>query len=62
MATEVYLRSRRIFKTASNANTHEDDPMEVDALSRKGMKGTAKFGKGKKSGKKGKIPHKQGLR
>ena len=32
-----YSRGRRIFKTTSNANTPDDDPMEVDALSRKGM-------------------------
>ena len=53
VATEDYLRSRRIFKTTSAGNTHEDDPMEVDVLSRKG-KGKEKSGNGKKSGKKGK--------
>ena len=36
VATEDYSRSRRIFKTTSNANTHDDDPMEGDALSRQG--------------------------
>ena len=39
VATEDYLRNRRIFKTTSNANTHDDDPMHVDAFSRKGTKG-----------------------
>ena len=34
VATEDYLRSRRIFKTTSASNTH--DSMEVDAVSRKG--------------------------
>ena len=57
MATENYLRSRRIFKTTSTGNnTHEDDPMEVDVLSRKG-KGKGKSGKGKKGGKKDKESH-----
>ena len=56
VATEDYLRSRRIFKTTSAGNTHEDDPMEVDVLSRKG-KGKGKSGKGKKGGKKGKERH-----
>ena len=36
MATEDYLRSRRIFKTTSARNTHDEDSMEVDAVSRKG--------------------------
>ena len=36
VATEDYFRIRRIFKTTSVGNTHEDDPMEVDILSRKG--------------------------
>ena len=36
VAIEDYLRSRRIFKTTSAGNTHEDDPMEVDVLCRKG--------------------------
>ena len=49
--TEDYLRSRRIFKTTCAGNTHEDDPMEVDVLSRK-MKGKGKSGKGKKGGQK----------
>ena len=56
MATEDYLWSRRIFKTTSAGNTHDEDPMEVDAFSRKG-KGKGKFGKGKKGGKKGKESH-----
>ena len=53
VATEDYLRSRRIFKTTSARNTHDEDSMEVDAVSRKG-KGKEKSGKGKKGGKKGK--------
>ena len=53
MATEDYLRSRRIFKTTSAGNTHDEDSMEVDAVSRKG-KGKEKSGKGKKGGKNGK--------
>ena len=56
VATEEHLRSRRIFKATSAGNTHEDDPMEVDALSRKG-KGKGKSGNGKKGGKKGKDSH-----
>ena len=36
VATEDYLRSRRIFKTTSAGNTHDEDSMEVDAVSRKG--------------------------
>ena len=44
VATEDYLRSRRIF-------THDEDSMEVDAVSRKG-KGKGKSGKVKKGGKK----------
>ena len=56
VATEDYLRSRRIFKTTSAGNTHEDDPMEVDVFSRKG-KGKGKSGKDKKGGKKGKESH-----
>ena len=47
------MRSRRIFKTTSAGNTHDDDSMEVVAVSRKG-KGKEKSGKGKKGGKKGK--------
>ena len=54
VATEDYLRSRRIFKTTSAGNTHDEDSMEVDAVSRKGKE---KFGKGKKSGKKEKESH-----
>ena len=45
VATEDYLRSRRIFKTTSAGNTHDEDSMEVDAVSRKG-KGKEKSGKG----------------
>ena len=56
VATEDYLRSRRIFKTTSAGNTHDEDPMEVDAISRKG-KGKEKSGKGKKGGKNGKAIH-----
>ena len=56
MATEDYLRSRRIFKTTSAGNTHDEDSMEVDAVSQKG-KGKEKSGKGKKGGKKGKESH-----
>ena len=47
VATEDYLRSRRIFKTTSAGNTHDEDSMEVDAVSRKGI-GKEKSGKGKK--------------
>ena len=53
VATEDYLRSRRIFKTTSAGNTNDEDSMEVDAVSRKG-KGKGQSGKGKKGGKKGK--------
>ena len=56
VATEGYLRSRRIFKTTSAGNAHNEDSMEVDAVSRKG-KGKEKSGKGKKGGKKGKESH-----
>ena len=56
VATEDYLRSRRIFKTTSAGNTQEDDPMEVDVVSRKG-KGKGKSGMGKKGGRKGKESH-----
>ena len=56
MATEDYLRSRRIFKTTSAGNTHDEDSMEVGAVSRNG-KGKEKSGKGKKCGKKGKESH-----
>ena len=56
VATEDYLRSRRIFKTTTAGNTHDEDSMEVDAVSRKG-KGKEKSGKGKKGGKKGKEIH-----
>ena len=50
------MRSRRIFKTTSAGNTHDEDSMEVDAISRKG-KGKGKSSKGKKGGKKGKENH-----
>ena len=53
VATKDYLRSRRIFRTTSAGNTHEEDPMEVDVISRKG-KGKGKSDKGKKDGKKAK--------
>ena len=56
LATEEYLRSRRIFKTTSAGNTHDEDSMEVDAVSRNG-KGKEKSGNGKKGGKKGKESH-----
>ena len=56
VATEDYLRSRRIFKATSAGNAHDEDSMEVDAVSRKG-KGKEKSGKGKKGGKKGKEIH-----
>ena len=56
VATEDYLRSRRIFNTTSSGNTHDEDLMEVDAISRKG-KGKDKSGKGKKGGKEGKESH-----
>ena len=56
MATEDYLRSRRIFKTTSARNTHDEDSMEVDAVSPK-EKGREKSSKGKKGGKKGKEIH-----
>ena len=56
MATEDYWRSRRIFKTTSAGNTHDEDLMEVDAISLKGQ-GKEKSGKGKKGGKKGKESH-----
>ena len=29
---EDYLRSRRVFKTTSAGNTHDEDSMEVDAV------------------------------
>ena len=51
VATEDYLRSRR-----SAGNTHDEDSMELDAVSRKG-KGKEKSGKGKTGGKKGKESH-----
>ena len=53
---KIILTSRRIFKTTSAGNTHDEDPMEVDAISWKG-KGKKKSGKGKKGGKKGKESH-----
>ena len=56
VATEDYLRSRCIFKTTSARNTHDEDSMEVDAVSRK-RKGKGISCKGKKGGKKGKESH-----
>ena len=56
MATEDYVRSRRSFKTTSAGNTHDEDSMEVDAISRQG-KGKGKSDKDKKGGKKGKESH-----
>ena len=56
VATEDYLRSRRIFKTTSARNTHDEDSLEIDAISRK-EKGKGKSGKGKNCGKKGKESH-----
>ena len=48
--------NRGLLEEQTHGNTHEDDPMEVDVLSRKG-KGKGKSGKGKKGGKKGKESH-----
>ena len=48
--------SRRVFETTSAGNAHDEDSMEVDAVSRKG-KGKEKSGKGKNGGKKGKESH-----
>ena len=43
VATEDYLRSRRIFKTTSAGNTHDEDSMEVDVIGKgKGKKNPAK--------------------
>ena len=56
VATQDYLRSRRIFNTTSAGNTHDEDSMEVDVISRKG-KSKEESGKGKKGGKKGKESH-----
>ena len=56
VAAEDYLRSRRIFRTTSAGDIHDEDPMEIDAISRKG-KGKEKSGKGKKGGNKGKESH-----
>ena len=56
VATEDNLRSRRVFETTSAGNAHDEDSMEVDAVSQKG-KGKGKSGKGKKGGKKGKESH-----
>ena len=36
VATEDYSRSRRIFRTTSAGNTHEEDPMDIDASPVKG--------------------------
>ena len=51
VATEDYLRSRRIFKTTSAGHTHDEDSMEVDSISRKG-KSKGKSDKGTNGGKK----------
>ena len=56
VATKDFLRSRHIFKTTSAGNTHDEDSMEVGAISRK-RKGKEKSGKGKKGNKKGKEIH-----
>ena len=56
MATEDYLRSRRIFKTTSAGKTHDEDSMEVAAVSRKG-KGKEKSGKAKEGWQEGKESH-----
>ena len=62
VATEDYLRSRRIFKTTSAGNTHDEDSMEVDAVSRKG-KGKEKFRQGQEGWQERKRkPLKQRLR
>ena len=51
-----------MFKTTSAGNTHDEDSMEVDAVSQK-EKGKEKSNKGKKGGKKGKEkPLRQRLR
>ena len=43
VATEDYLRSRRIFKTTSAGNTHDEDSMEVDVIGKgKAKKNPAK--------------------
>ena len=36
VATDDYLRSRRIFKTTSNVNKHDENPIKVNTLSKKG--------------------------
>ena len=51
VATEDHLRSKRIFKTTQAGNTHDEDSMEVDAVSQKG-KGKEKSGKGKRVARK----------
>ena len=56
VATEDYFKSRRKFKTTANANTNDDDPMEVDALSWKGN-GEGQSGKGMNGGNTGKENH-----
>ena len=46
---KIHLQlSRRIFRTTSAGNTHDEDPLEVDAISWKG-KGRGKSGKEKKA-------------
>ena len=60
VATEDYLRSRRIFKTTSAGNTHNEDSMEVDAVSRKGKGKEKSKGKGWQERKR--KPRRQRLR
>ena len=54
VATEDYLRSRRIFKTTSAGNTHEDDPTEVDVLSRERRKARRNLARARKVARKAK--------
>ena len=58
VATEDYLRSRRIFKTTSNANTHTM-MIRWKSTPRTGKRTLVNeiFGKGKKGGKKGNNSH-----
>ena len=51
VATEDCLRSRRIFKTTSNANTHCYGPVKVDALFSKKMKGRDNSARARKATK-----------
>ena len=52
VATADYLRSRHIFKTTVTVIPPDDDPMEVDILSRTGLNCRGKLGRGRKGGKK----------